>query len=91
MTPYMVVYCRKSTGPDNRTGFTVSAKLGNAVVRNTVRRRLRDVYRRNSSVIRSGLDIIVVARSKAVNADFSALNSSFAECCSKLNILTDPK
>ncbi|MDO5444564.1 MAG: ribonuclease P protein component [Eubacteriales bacterium] len=91
VSPYLVVYCRKNKGTDIRTGFTVSAKIGNAVTRNTVRRRLRDIFRRNSKNICPGLDIIIVARSKAVHADFSTLSSCFSECCSRLNILNNPE
>ena len=41
VNPYMVVYCRKNGRDVNRVGYTVSVKLGHAVVRNRVRRRLR--------------------------------------------------
>ena len=42
VTPSMVVYCRKNGLDHNRLGFTVSTKLGGAVVRNRARRRLRE-------------------------------------------------
>ena len=87
VTPYMVVYTRKNSLPVTRTGYTVSAKLGNAVTRNTVRRRLREIYRLHSGLIRSGTDIIVVARSKAVSADYSVLSECFLDCCSRLGLL----
>ena len=43
---YVVVYCRRNREKVNRLGYTVSTKLGHAVVRNRVRRRLREIYRR---------------------------------------------
>ena len=87
VTPYMVVYCRKNQTQGNRTGYTVSAKLGHAVIRNRIKRRLREVYRENSASLRNGFDLIIVARSRAVNAEYSALSRSFLECCTALNLL----
>ena len=43
--PCLVVYARRNGKAGNRLGFTVSNKLGCAVVRNRVRRRLREIYR----------------------------------------------
>ena len=46
VNPYVVVYCRRNREKVNRLGYTVSTKLGHAVVRNRVRRRLREIYRK---------------------------------------------
>ena len=48
VTPYLVLYTRPNRLGENRVGYTVSAKLGHAVVRNRVRRRLREIYRLNA-------------------------------------------
>ena len=42
---YLVIYCSKNRLGVNRFGMTVSTKLGHAVVRNRMRRRLREIYR----------------------------------------------
>ena len=47
----MVVYCRKNKLGRNRYGFTVSVKLGGAVVRNRARRRLREVCHNKASLV----------------------------------------
>ena len=83
----MVVYCRKNKLGHNRLGITVSVKLGHAVVRNRARRRLREVYRLNESRFRPGYDIVVVARSRAVTADFGALQSAYLGAAKRLGIL----
>ena len=87
VSSYLVVYCRKNRLDRNRLGYTVSAKLGKAVCRNRIRRRLREIYRLNSSLIRQGYDIIIVARKRSVNADYQKMNDAFLRCCDELEIL----
>ena len=88
---YLVVYCRRNGQPVSRLGFTVSTKLGHAVVRNRIRRRLREIYRLHEAQIRPGYDIVVVARSAAIDADFSALTRSFLALADKLGLLEENK
>ena len=52
-------------------------KLGNAVKRNRVRRRIRELYRTNEHRFSSGYDIVVVARTRAIFARYSELERSF--------------
>ena len=71
----MVLYARKNRTGTNRVGITVSKKLGHAVVRNRVRRRLREVYRLNEAKFQPGWDIVVVARSRCISASFQTLSA----------------
>ena len=86
---YLVLYARKNRTPENRVGITASKKLGKAHVRNRIRRRLREVYRLNEARFRPGWDIVVVARTKAVDADFSQLTRSYLALAKKAGILRD--
>lgn len=84
---YLVLYARKNRTGRNRVGITVSKKLGKAVVRNRVRRRLREIYRLNEERFQPGWDIVVVARSRCVNADFGRLTDSYLSLAEKAGIL----
>ena len=84
--PCLVVYCQKNRQGATRLGVTVSTKLGHAVVRNRVRRRLREIVRHNASSLPSGYDIVAVARTAAVEAEFAALEKSFRLLAGRLGL-----
>ena len=83
----LVLYARKNRTQSNRIGLTVSKKLGGAVVRNRVRRRLREVYRLNEDRFAPGWDIVVVARSRCIDADFDKLTQAYLSLAEKAGIL----
>lgn len=87
---YLVFYCRKNGQACNRVGITVSAKLGNAVVRNRIRRRLREIYRLHEPLFSPGYDIVIVARGSAVGASYSQLECAFSSLAAKLELLERP-
>ena len=84
---YLVLYARKNRTGTNRVGITVSKKLGHAVVRNRVRRRLREVYRLNESRFQPGWDIVVVARSRCISASFQDIVKAYLTLAHKAGIL----
>ena len=86
---YLVLYARKNRTGGNRVGITVSKKLGKAVVRNRVRRRLREVYRLNEEKFQPGWDIVVVARSRSVEAKFPRLEEAYLALAKKAGILQE--
>lgn len=86
---YLVMYARKNRTGANRVGITVSKKLGKAHIRNRVRRRLREVYRLNEDKFTAGWDIVVVARSRAIDAKFSRLVDQYLSLAGKCGILKD--
>ena len=87
VTPYMVVYCRRSRGQTNRLGYTVSAKLGHAVVRNRIRRRLREIYRLHAAELCTGFDIVIVARSRCIDAEYRKMDEAFLSACGHLGLI----
>ena len=89
VNPYMAVYCRRNGRGVNRVGYTVSTKLGHAVVRNRVRRRLREIYRLNREKMPAGYDIIIVARVRAAETPYRKLERHYLRCLGELGLLTD--
>lgn len=84
----MVLYARRHRSKAvNHLGITVSVKLGCAVVRNRARRRLREVYRLNETRLKSGYDIVIVARHAAATAPFDQLQADFLALCTQLSLL----
>lgn len=87
---YLVLYCLRNREGVTRVGLTVSTKLGNAVVRNRMRRRLREIYRLNRDRFSDGYDIVVVARSAALNASFADLSRAYLTLADRLELLRKP-
>ena len=73
----LVLYARPNRLGVNRVCITTGKKLGHAVVRNRARRRLREVYRLNEHLFKPGYDIVVVARTRCITADFQKLTKAY--------------
>ena len=89
VSPVMVLYCRKNRLGRNRLGLVSSTKLGHAVVRNRVRRRLRELYRLHKEELLPGYDLIVVARVRAVDMPYAKLEKQYLHCLSQLELLRE--
>ena len=74
----------RAAGKTGRVGFTVSKKVGNAVVRNFVKRRLRDIARRHKAAWQ-GRDLIVIARPEAAGQQLAALEADVLAALVKLD------
>ncbi len=88
-TPWLVLYCRNNRGSALRAGYTVSTKLGHAVVRNRVRRQLREIVRLHTAELKPDRDIVIVARSRAVGANYQDLERAFLKACKKLDLMRE--
>lgn len=89
--PGMVVQVRnRRPDEDNvqlvRVGFTTSRKVGNAVIRNRVRRRLRAcVDAILPGTVKPGLDIVVIGRAASAKRPFDALKADLLKSLKKLD------
>lgn len=74
--------------PHNRYGFVTSKRLGKAVIRNRVRRLLREVMRSLHPHLSKGYDIVVVARPAIVGQPYGAVRRIIIEQAQKAGILS---
>ena len=84
---YAVVYIRRNSKSENRLGITVSKKVGGAVQRNLVRRRLKEIYRLSEDKLVAGYDVVIVARIQSRFAIYRDLETSVLGLFRKLNIV----
>ena len=75
--------------PRFRTGFITSKKVGNAVTRNQVRRRLRSVVREFGEFIQSGVDVVTIARYRAGSATYEQLRREWRWLARKAGIMPE--
>ncbi|HEX8897115.1 MAG TPA: ribonuclease P protein component [Chthoniobacterales bacterium] len=70
-----------------RAGFITPKHIGTAVVRNRVRRRLRDILRTEQARLHPGIWLVVVARPYAVNAGYQQLKDEWLRLAERASIL----
>ena len=87
----LVLIYAKNRSDMVHVGFSVSKKLGNSVVRNRVKRRLREAFRPNLPLLLPGFDLIVIARDAARDAPFSSLADSLRYLLRKAGLFQKPK
>ena len=80
-----VLGVRRNSLDVSRVGFSVGKRNGNAVIRNRLKRRLREAVRRLP--LREGFDIVLVARRGAASADFDGLCRSLGQLSERARII----
>ena len=70
---YFTVFFRANQLPCSRYGFSIKKALGGAVVRNRIRRRVREIVRGHRQEIPAGWDMVIHPKSGVARAEFAAL------------------
>jgi ribonuclease P protein component len=88
-TPHFSAFILRNDGIEQRIGITVTRKIGNAVIRNRCKRRLREVIRgfftqAPDSLTAPGYDLVINAKSSLVDAEFKQVQASFARVIAKI-------
>ena len=73
---WLVAFLLPTGRTDSRVGLTVPSALGGAVVRNRIKRRLREAVRRNRSAIGPGWDIVLQPRPAVLAQEFGAIHEA---------------
>lgn len=75
-----------TAGP-RRIGYTVGRQIGGAVVRNRVKRLLREAYRLNEARLADNRDIVIVARREIAGQPFREVERAFIKAAERAGIL----
>jgi ribonuclease P protein component len=84
VSPHLLLFVLPGVPGRGRLGITVSKKVGGAVLRNQVKRWIRDCYRRRRPEFPAGLDLVVVARPPAAHADHHVVCGELASLARRL-------
>ena len=76
---FLVEVLDRGDGADARVGYTVTRKVGNAVVRNRIRRRLKEAVRTHAADdMAPGSDYVIVGREDVLSAPFSQIKAELS-------------
>ncbi|WP_170200178.1 ribonuclease P protein component [Litorilinea aerophila] len=75
--------------PYSRFGFSVSSRIGNAVARNRIKRRLREAVRLRMDSVKPGWDVVFIARNPIRSADYQAMDAACARLLRRAHLLRD--
>jgi len=86
----VVYWSRKPDVERFRLGISASKKIGNAVVRNRMRRMLKEIVRLHESEIQDHVDIILIVRNGAVGMEYKELEKSVLHVLRKASLIKPP-
>jgi ribonuclease P protein component len=87
---YFIILSLDNKLPDSRFGITVSRKTGNAVTRNRVKRRIKELQRLNRDCIIPGKDIVVIATREAPKTTFEKMKMEYADLIRRAGLTREP-
>lgn len=82
----LVLFIKTNDYNYNRFGFTAAKKIKKAVNRNIIRRRLKEITRKNEYNLKEGYDIVLMARVNSVESDYRSLEASFIRLMKRKNL-----
>ncbi|MEG2869484.1 MAG: ribonuclease P protein component [Terrisporobacter sp.] len=84
---YLVMYILENRSDLSRVGISVSKKVGNAIIRNKIRRRIKECYRLNvDENVKAGYDIVFIARVSSNEVEYKDIEKSINHLIKKSGI-----
>src|SRR5690625_1386964 len=87
----VIYYIKKPGQPHFRVGLSVGKKIGNAVMRNQIKRYLREAFISLEDKINPDLDIIIIARNPTINMNYHQIKRSLSHLLHKENLFIHEK
>ena len=79
-----IIYVEKTSDEDYHFGFSVGKKIGNAVIRNRIKRQLKAIIDKNN--YEKGVNCIIIVRKGILEKSFKMMEEELIECLKKLKI-----
>ena len=80
---YYVIYYRKNSS-HNRFGISIPKKTGKAVLRNKIKRRIKNIIDNNKFNIQNSYDYVIICRKRLVELKYSEMENNFISLIKKL-------
>lgn len=82
-----IIYFEKTNEKNYHFGFSVGKKVGNAVVRNRIKRQLKSIVRKKD--YQNGFNCIIIVSSKILSKNYSEMNNDLLEILHKLKLIKE--
>ena len=80
-----IIYLEKTNENQYHFGFSVGKKIGNAEIRNRIKRQLKSII--DEKNYQNGFNCIIIVKKGILNCSYQQMKSELLECLSKLNII----
>ncbi|WP_313756652.1 ribonuclease P protein component [Tissierella sp.] len=87
----LILYVRKNSVGNSRVGYSITKKIGNSVVRNKIRRKMKEIYRLNFNNIKSNYDLIFIPKKNVVDISYKELESAMLHILKLAGMLTSQR
>ena len=81
---YFVLYYNKVSEYELKFGIAVGKKVGNAVIRNKYKRKIRSIVDNNKLIFKKGYNYIIIVKKESLSLDHQALNDNLVQLIEKV-------
>jgi len=85
----LILYVKKNNTNTTRIGFSITKKIGKSVVRNKIRRRMKEICRKKFHEMKDGYDLVFIPKKNIVDLSFKELESAMFHILKLANVLKD--